>query len=265
MKKLYCIILAIAFFSCKGKVKVPVKTADSSPVAIQAKPKAQAPPLNNDSLNLNGATWLAHTVYDTVANQPQTDDPADTITRDDVSLKYYEDISGKYYVYVVENRGPMYGVSTGWCDVFIFKRADGTWTLNDMRLKAGGGGMYGNPGTFEKLEKTGTECQAIVISGGQSHMGSNYNLTLIELTKGKLGKTFGFSTRHDYGEGAGDDYKLTVCDENEYHFEQVPGKAHYDLILERFNCLGDPSVKTDSAIIPYKDGYKIPERFSFDE
>ncbi|EDM38034.1 hypothetical protein PBAL39_16454 [Pedobacter sp. BAL39] len=223
------------------------------------------PVFDKDSLNSTDAGLMVKSIYDTVANEPQTDIKEDTVTRDDAKLQYFEDQSGQYYIYVVENRGPMYGPSLGWCDVFIFKRLNGVWKLNDLRFHAGGGGMYGNPGKFEKLEQIGDENRAIVISGGQSHMGNNFNVTLIEVSKGKLGRSFGFPTHHDYGENSGDDYKLTICDENEYHFRKVAGSKHYDLILERFNCLDESSIKVDSAVIAYQNGYRIPDRFSFDE
>ena len=137
--------------------------------------------------------------------------------------------------------------------------------LNDFRLQAGGGGMYGNPGSFEKLEETGEDSKAIVLSGGQTHMGNSFNVTLIELSSGKLGKSFGFPTRQDYGEGAGDDHKLIVCDENQYYFRKATGRKNYDLVLERFNCLNESSKKVDSVVIPYRNGYQIPKRFSFGE
>lgn len=265
MKKLlYCSIL-IGLFGCNVKDKSKVQNLDSVAVVKDKKVAAKMPAFNGDSLQITDAQILVKSVYDTVANLPQTDSKADTITRDDAHLKYFKDQSGQYYVYVVENRGPMYGVSLGWCDVFIFKKSDGIWKLNDFLLQAGGQGMYGNPGTFEKLEEIGEDNKAIVISGGQTHMGNNFDVTMIELSNGKLGSTFGFPTLHDYGEGAGDDYKLTVCDENRYHFRKVPGRKNYDLILERFNCLDEESsIKVDSVVIPYRNGYDIPERFSFE-
>lgn len=215
-----------------------------------------------DSLSLNEALWLVKSVYDTVTNTPQTDNKADTVTREDATLKYFEDQSGKYYLYIVENRGPDYGSSIGWCDVFVMQRFDGEWKLNDFMLHANSGGMYGNPGSFEKLVKTGDEDMGIVIAGGQTHMGNNFNVTIVALNRGKLGKSFYLPTRRDYGEGA--DYKLTVCDENKYHFKKAADRKNYDLVIERFNCLGDSAVKTDSVSIPYNDGYSIPDRFLFE-
>ena len=264
MKQLLYLSSIIILFGCNGKEKTPGHNVDSTTNAQQSKVATEIPVFNKDSLQIADAEILVKSIYDTVANLPQTESKSDTITRDDAQLVYYKDQSGQYYVYVVENRGPMYGVSVGWCDLFIFKKLDGRWKLNDFRLQAGGGGMYGNPGNFEKLEQIGEENKAIVLSGGQTHMGNNFNLTMIELTNGKLGGTFGFPTLHDYGEGAGDDYKLTVCDENRYFFRKVPGRKNYDLVLERFNCLDDTSIKVDSVVIPYKKGYEIPERFSFE-
>lgn len=260
----FIFLLSIGLFACKGKQGSKKHNIDSAATAVQIKSLEKTFLLNKDSLNLVEASWLVKSVYDTVANEPQTDNKADTITRDDAVLKYHEDQSGKYYIYIVENRGPMYGASSGWCDVFILKRNKDGWKLNDFSLRASSGGMYGNPGSFEQLMKTGDESMGIVISGGQTHMGNNFNVTIINLYQGRLGKSLYLSTHHDYGEGAGDDYKLTVCDENEYHFKEVKGKKNYDLILERYNCLGDKSVKVDSAVVSYQDGYKIPARFLFE-
>jgi hypothetical protein len=261
MKKLFLLFAPVLFFACKNQPKTEHVTADTSTVV---KLVEKRPSLDKDSLSQSDAEWLVKPVYDTVANSPQTDSPADTITRDDASLKYVEDQSGKYYVYVVENRGPMYGTSLGWCDVFIFKKENGKWRLNDFSLQAGAGGMYGNPGSLEKLIKIGDERLGIVISGGQAHMGNNYHVTVIEFGDGKLGNNFQLSTHHDYGEGAGDDYKITVCDENEFYFKKGSNSKNYDLIIKRFNCVEDPPKKVDSLVIPYLNGYQIPERFSFE-
>ncbi|TCD28258.1 hypothetical protein EZ456_06100 [Pedobacter psychrodurus] len=264
MKKLIPLLVITMFFACISKEKPQQKANDSLAVVNQVVKSKKVLVLNKDSLNQADATLLVKAVYDTVSNMPQTDSKEDTITRDDATLKYMEDRSGKYYVYVVENRGPMYGVSIGWCDIFIFKRTSDNWILNDFRLQAGGGGMYGNPGSFEKLIKIGDESLGLVISGGQTHMGSNFNVTVVELSEGKLRTSFGLSTYHDYGEGAGDDNKITVCDENKYHFKTEANKKHYNLVIERYNCVNDGSVKVDSVSIPYQNGYKIPESFLFE-
>ena len=265
MKQLLYFFFLITIAGCTSKVKSRAQELDSAKIVRPESVAPQIPVFDKDSLGLADAGLMVKSIYDTVANEPQTDIKEDTVTRDNAKLQYFEDQSGQYYLYVVENRGPMYGPSFGWCDVFIFKRLNGVWKLNDLRFQAGGGGMYGNPGTFEKLEQIGEENQAVVISGGQSHMGNNFNLTMIELSQGKLGRSFGFTTHHDYGQGAGDEYKLTICDENVYHFRKVPNSKFYDLILERFNCVDDPSIKVDSAVIVYQNGYRIPDRFSFEE
>lgn len=266
MKPLLYFLLLISMISCKSKVNSHTQEPDSTKIMHSDQQAPQIPVFDQDSLRLTDASLMVKSIYDTVANQSETDAKEDTVTREDAKLQYFADQSGQYYVYVVENRRPMYGTSVGWCDVFIFKRLNRVWKLNDFRLQAGGGGMYGNPGNFEKLEQIGEENKAIVISGGQSHMGNNFNVTMIELINGKLGRSFGFPTHHDYGENSGDEYKLTVCDENEYHFKKVPGRKYYDLVLERFNCLNEESsIKVDSVVIAYQNGYRIPERFSFAE
>lgn len=264
MKKLLLLVLTTALFACRSNEKSEEKLNDTLSQTHRVNAEPGKPSFNKDSLSKAEASLLVKSIYDTVANESSTDNVADTITRADVSLKYFEDASGKYYMYVVENRGPMYGVSTGWCDVFILKRTNNNWQLNDFRLQAGGGGMYGNPGSFKELIKTGDESMGITISGGQSHMGQNYNVTIIALSLGKLGKSFYLPTYHDYGQGAGDDYKITVCDENKYYFQKGTNSKNYDLIIERYNCVSNSAVKTDSVRIPYRNGYNIPERFLFE-
>ncbi|KQC02796.1 hypothetical protein [Pedobacter sp. Hv1] len=264
MKKLFLLVVVLTMFACKYNEKSEEKLSDTLSQIHQASTKGETLSFNKDSLNKTEALLLVKSIYDTVANEPSTENVADTITRDDVSLKYFENSSGKYYVYVVENRGPMYGVSTGWCDVFILKKTNNNWQLNDFRLQAGGGGMYGNSGSLKELVKIGDESLGITISGGQSHMGQNYNVTIIELSHGKLGKSFFLPIYHDYGQGAGDDYKITVCDENKYYFKKSTNNKNYDLIIDRYNCVNNSAVKVDSVRILYRNGYNIPERFLFE-
>lgn len=205
---------------------------------------------------------LSKSVYDTVSNQALGDMPGDTIEREFNSLVFFQSNEDLYGVAVVENRAPAYGASVGWCDVFVFKKEPNGWMRTDFMLNAGGGGMYGNPGEFEELVLTGDHSVGIVLSGGQEHMGSNYHHDVINLQNGKLDFLVHIATYYNYGDGAGDDFKLVICESNSYSF--VPnGKAVYDLKIIKSNCLNDKDVKVAEVTIPYKKGYKIPQKFEF--
>ncbi|RZL50696.1 MAG: hypothetical protein EOP00_03145 [Pedobacter sp.] len=262
LKKNYLLIFAsiCLFYACNGNKK-SASYQDTTDID-SPKISTSTVKVTGDSLSITDAESLTKSIYDTVKNEPQFDNPTDTMTRDNAILKYLEDKSGKYYIYVVENRGPFAGVAVGWCDVFIFKKTAESWILNDFTLNAGGGGMYGNSGSLEKLVKMGDDFTGIVLSAGQTHMGNNFSDDVVGFRNGKLVKGFSISTLHDYGDGAGDDYKLTVCESNKYHFEKN-NKETYDLVIEKYNCLnGDKLI--DSAVITYNNGYKIPDRFLFE-
>jgi hypothetical protein len=206
---------------------------------------------------------LSKSIYDTVSLKTEFDNPDDSISREFSDLVFFVQDSIPHAIAVVENRGPFYGVSVGWCDVFAFRKEHNKWKLIDFMLEAGGGGMYGSPGELGRLELIGNQTVGIVLKGGQEHMGGNYHEDILGLSQGKLDRITSITTHHDYGSGAGDDFKTTVCDENEFKF--VPnGRAMYDLKITRFNCLGEQNKKVKEITIPYQNGYKIPAFFVFE-
>ena len=212
--------------------------------------------------NLRQVRMLSRIVYDTLRIKIDPDMPDDTVERTFKDLSFFSTDKNKYAVAVAENRGPFYGASYGWCDIFVFKKEKDKWTMTDFMLQAGGGGMYGHPGNFSTLVRTGDHSLAIVLEGGQEHMGGNYHHSLINFENDRLKRLCSISTMHNYGSGAGDDFVYTECDSNKYHFIRN-GKAVYDLKIEKYNCLSKGGEKVDEVIIPYTKGYQIPERFNF--
>lgn len=212
---------------------------------------------------LADAEQLTKSIYDTVTVEKQGDMEADTVEREFSNIAFFSADDVLHAIVVVENRGPFYGVSVGWCDVLAFVKGKSGWQLSDFMLGAGGGGMYGNPGEFQRLELIGNQTVGVILSGGQEHMGGNYHENVIGLNKGKLRRITTINTHHDYGSGAGDEFKTTVCDENEFKF--IPnGREMYDLKITRFNCLEDKNRKVKEILIPYLNGYKIPDAFVFE-
>lgn len=208
--------------------------------------------------SLAQAEQLTQHLYDTMRNEPMTEEAGDTMSRSFGALRFFKSGSALYAVAVCENRGPFYGVSTGWCDVFAFTKKGGEWVMTDYMLHAGGGGMYGSPGSMKDLLRVGSEAVGIVLRGGQTHMGTYFYEDIIALENGKLRRLVSVTTEHSY---EGD--HLNICERNEYSFRQN-GKAMYDLMIIRYDCKkGDR--KKDEALVPYegKDGYRIPDRFVF--
>lgn len=201
-------------------------------------------------------------VYDTITNDPMTDAVEDTVTRSFESLVFFRTDQDTYAIAVCENRAPFYGVSTGWCDVFVFVKEGRKWRMTDFRLQAGGGGMYGNPGQFKALLRVGEQSAGIVLSGGQTHMGSLFHEDILALRNGRLKQLVSIYTYHDYGDGTGDDFRNSVCEENEYYF-QPNGKRMYDLKMIRYDCL-HKKTKVREVTLPFVEGYKIPADFNFE-
>lgn len=210
---------------------------------------------------LDDAELLTKSIYDTVSVELQGDMAGDSVIRDFSDLVFFSADDVLHAVVVVENRGPFYGVSVGWCDVFAFIKENSEWKLTDFMLGAGGGGMYGNSGEFRRLELVGNQTVGIILSGGQEHMGGNYHENVIGLNQGKLKRITTINTHHDYS--SGDDSKNSVCDENKFQF--LPnGREMYDLKITRFNCLDDKNQKVREIVISYRNGYKIPDAFQFE-
>ncbi len=198
-------------------------------------------------------------IYKKIGNEPTTESPQDTLSREIPSLEFLKTDKDIYAIAVCENRAPFYGASVGWCDIFIFKKENNKWNLTEKMLEAGGGGMYGSPGEFRKLVRVADDAVGIVLSGGQTHMGELFHEDIISFREGKLEKLTSIYTHHSYEFGNGND----VCEDNSYYFEKN-GKNEYDLKIKKTDCLSKKPKKTIEAVIPFNDGYTIPKEFQFE-
>lgn len=209
---------------------------------------------------LKDVAKLTRHIYDTLSNEPQTSDAADTVKRSFTTLKFVKAGNALFAFAICENTGPGYGVSVGWCDVFAFTKSNNKWIMTDYLLQAGGGGMYGYSGSFDTLLRVGKEALGIVLDGGQTHMGTHFFKDIIALQNGKLSPLVSVTTYHDYASGAQD--VLTVCQQNKYSFEKN-GREMYDLKIVQYDCRKGEQKKA-TVVIPYKEGYTIPDKFIFE-
>lgn len=221
--------------------------------------------IDQPGLTLREVSRRLKPVYDTVGNEPQTENSADTIERTITGLHFYQAPTGIYAVAVVASQGPGYGVSVGWCDLFVFAKRQDKWVMTDVSLEAGGGGMYGYSGQFEQLIQVGVNTVGVVISGGQTHMGALFHNDIIAITEGQLKHLVSVHTHSSYGdlEGKSDGYKK--CLNNNYRFLKSE-KDLYDLQIIRTDCLdGKKEKQLEKVIIPATKGtYKIPAAFIFE-
>lgn len=201
-------------------------------------------------------------VYDTVKTDAAVNKKsAQRIVNDP---RFFQTPGGVYAVVVVENPGREQGIlSYGWCDVFVFEQKDQQWQMTDFKLHAGGGGMYGNSGGFKKLLQAGTNVVALVIAGGQMHMGDLVEQDdIIAMEAGKLYNLTSVVVHHSYGDfgSSHDEKSLKICNERNYLFIKSE-KKNYDLKIIRSSCLvSKKEKKTDSVIIPWIDrNYSFPE------
>lgn len=200
---------------------------------------------------------LAKPVYDTVSLKVEIGNEEDSIVRTLDTLRFFKDDKTTYCIAVMANRGPEYGISTGWCDILLFSRQNNKWQLQDAMLNAGGGGRYGYPGSFVKLVRTGDAQMGVVLQGGLTHMGESLLWAdIIAFQDGKLKSLLHLPVSYEYDNGSGE--TNIRCYENKYRFEKN-GKRVYDLILEKYDCNSKTPVK--KVTIPYTNEYTLPEAF----
>lgn len=211
------------------------------------------------------AEKLLKPVYDTtdLRYDPGSDVLGDSMELTFEPLYFFEAAGVVYALQVIENQGPGYGVSIGWCDLALFKKEQGAWKLTDVLLHAGGGGMYGNSGHFQGMIKVGKNAGGIVLSGGQTHMGDLFHDDILLLKEGKFSSLVMIYTHHSYGDWEDNKEGYQVCEDNDYQFLESDQEI-YDLRIIRKNCLGKDVKEVERVTIPYKSGYAIPAGFVFE-
>ncbi len=214
---------------------------------------------NQPDFTIADVEKFTNPIYKKIGNEPQTESIQDTISRDIASIEFLKTDKAVYAIAICENRCPMYGVSVGWCDIFIFKKENNKWNLTEKMLEAGGGGMYGSPGEFNGLVRIADDAVGIVLSGGQTHMGSLFHDDIVNFKDGKLKKLVSIYTHHSYESGMGND----SCEDNSYRFEKN-GSNNYDLKIKKSSCLEKKPKKPIEVVIPYNNGYTIPAEFQFE-
>lgn len=209
-------------------------------------------------------------IYKKQGNEPAIDKSTDTARRDINEPRFFQTPTGVYAVVVAQNEMP-YGVAyNGWCDVFVFERKGKEWHMTDYKLHAGGGGMYGNPGAFNKLVRAGNNVTGLALQGGQMHMGDLVSTDdVLAIENGKLYYLFSIVTHHDYGDFESSDSKsVKICDDYTYRFISSD-KKNYDLQIVHTSCLGGKNRELGRTLLSFtqdkEERYKIPEKFRFEQ
>jgi hypothetical protein len=177
------------------------------------------------------------------------------------NLNFIQTDKGLFAIAIVENQGPRYGIYSGWCDAFAFKKESKGWRLVSILLQAGGGGRMGYPGKYERMIRAGESTVGIVISSYMGHMGIEMSSeSIVGLKDGNLELLAIISTDFTKDNSFG---TPSVNIRNLYHFEKKD-KTEYDLIINQYDYKsGNPS-KLKSIRIPYKNGYQIPDDYMFE-
>ncbi|SEW51830.1 hypothetical protein SAMN04488122_4523 [Chitinophaga arvensicola] len=203
---------------------------------------------------------LTKAVYDTVPAEVEiSQGNNESMERALDSLLYFQQDNNLYCVAIFTNRGKSGGAPvSGWVDVWAFKKTGDHWQTVDHLLNAGGGGMYGNSGYFDKLIRMGSRTTGIVISGGITHMGSNVSWDdLIALTNDKLTPVMNIVTNNMYEGGNG----VQKCNLNKWMLQHNGEQENDDLVIVPSSCIGS-NVPLDRVTVPYKNGrYNVPAAF----
>lgn len=200
---------------------------------------------------------LTKSVYDTVSGEVEiAAGTTDKIDRGLDSIMYFQQDNNVYCVALFTNTGRGGGAPvSGWVDVWAFKKTGSGWQTVSYLLNAGGGGMYGNSGYFDKLIKMGNHTIGIIISGGITHMGSSVSWdNLIAFKEGKLFPAMNIVTNDAYDNGSGTQH----CRVNNWWLLHTAQQENYDMVIIPGSCIGG-NQPLDRIIVPFKNGrYNIP-------
>lgn len=203
---------------------------------------------------------LTKAVYDTVPGEIAiAEGTTEKINRHLDSVMYFQQDNNLYCVAIFANQGKSGGAPvSGWVDVWAFKKSGDGWQRVSYLLNAGGGGMYGNSGYFNKLVKVGNHTTGIVVSGGITHMGSSVSWDdLIAFNNEKLSPVMNIVTNDAYDAGNG----MQRCSINKWWLQPDGQQENYDVVIIPGSCIGS-TLPLDRIRVPYKSGrYPIPDKF----
>lgn len=206
------------------------------------------------------AERLTKPVYDTVPGEVEiAEGTNEKIDRTLDTLLYFAQQNQTYCLAVYKNQGSQGSAPvSGWVDVWVFKKVHDQWQIADYKLEAGGGGMYGNSGYFEKVLAMGANCTGIVVNGGITHMGTSASWDdVLTFANDKLTPAFHLVTMDGYDGGMG----ASRCSSNKWYMETGNNKEAFDLVIVPSSCLGQ-NIPLEKLVISAKDGrYEVPSRF----
>ncbi len=201
---------------------------------------------------------LTKAVYDTVPGEISIGDGITAnIDRSVDSVMYFQQDNNIYCMAIFTNQGRSGGAPvSGWVDVWAFKKSGDRWQTVSYLLNAGGGGMYGNSGYFNKLVKVGNHTTGIVVSGGITHMGSSVSWDdLIVFKDEKLAPAMNIVTNDAYDGGSG----MQKCRINKWWLQPGTQQENYDVVIIPGSCIGVGTLPLGRITVPYKNGhYSIP-------
>ena len=203
---------------------------------------------------------LTKPVYDTVPLKIEMgNDVTEGVNRALDTVLYLLQDNNLYSFAVFTNRGESGGAPfSGWCDVWAFKYSNGNWQIIDYRLHAGGGGMYGNSGYFDKLVRMGDNAAGIVITGGITHMGSNKSWDdVIPFSGEKLLMPVDIVTNDAYENHEG----LVRANETKWFFRKKGPAGWYDLVIIPSSRIYHVLPLERVVVTGVNGKYQVPEKF----
>ena len=199
-------------------------------------------------------------VYDTVPLKIEMgNDVTELVNRTLDTVLYMKQNNNLYSFAVFSNRGESGGAPfSGWCDIWAFKYSEGNWQTLAYKLHAGGGGMYGNSGYFNKLVRMGDNATGIVIAGGITHMGSSISWDdMIPFFNEKFLEPVSIVTNDSYENHEG----LVRANETKWFFREKGSTGWYDLVIIPASRIYHV-LPLECVVIPGVNGkYKVPEKF----
>lgn len=204
---------------------------------------------------------LTKATYDKLPGEVQiSEGNNEKIDRTLDTIIYFSQQNNTYCLAVYKNQGSKGSAPvSGWVDVWVFKKVSDQWQLTDKMLEAGGGGMYGNSGYFEKLIVMGPEAIGIIVNGGITHMGTSASWDdVLTFSDDKLSKAFHIVTYDAYDGPTG----RTSCNSLKWYLEEGSMQNGLsDLVIVPGSCMGQ-NVPLERIVISSRDGkYAVPAKF----